>query len=145
MNTKAAPDPGTQFKMGPWIVAGIAVYAFTAYGTYLYRSYRAAVAEAQKMDVPADVSDRYDSWARTYDEDIEITEWVMGMGRLRRKLARKAHGDVLEASAGTGRNLQYYPLKNCRSLTLVDKSRPMVEQAKQKASSASNPSSPTLN
>lgn len=116
-------------------MGGLAIYAFTAYGTYLYRSYNLAVAEAQQLDVPVDVADRYDATAPTYDKDIEMTEWVMGMGSLRRRLVQKAHGTVLEVSAGTGRNLQYYPLVKCRSLTLVDKSGPMIDQSRERLSS----------
>lgn len=117
------------------MVGGLAIYAFTAYGTYLYSSYQAAVVESEKLDVPMDVADRYDSTAQTFDRDIEMMEWSMGMGRLRRKLAQKAYGDVLEVSAGTGRNLEYYPLSKCASLLLVDKSGPMVDQVRQRISS----------
>ena len=41
-------------------------------------------------------------------------------------------GDVLEVSAGTGRNLPYYPLGRMRSLTLTDTSRPMLVNAADK-------------
>ena len=80
--------------------------------------------------MPADVSDRYDEAAKTFDQDIDLAETLMGIGRLRRRLARRAHGDVLEVSAGTGRNLDYYPWDQCRRLLFVDKSRPMLQQAR---------------
>jgi methyltransferase OMS1, mitochondrial len=39
---------------------------------------------------------------------------------------------VLEVSVGTGRNLKYYPVEKCKSITLVDTSKEMVEEAKKK-------------
>lgn len=56
----------------------------------------------------------------------------MGLRLMRRLLMRHAHGDVLETSAGTGRNLPYYPLRRLRSLTLTDTSRPMLVNAADK-------------
>lgn len=47
-------------------------------------------------------------------------------------LASLPQGDVLEVSAGTGRNLPYYPLGRMRSLTLTDTSRPMLINAADK-------------
>lgn len=49
-------------------------------------------------------------------------------------MAKQCRGDVLEVSAGTGRNLGYYKFTQdgVRSLTLVDLSKQMVDQAKQK-------------
>ena len=47
-------------------------------------------------------------------------------------MAREAKGHVLEVSAGTGRNSDYYRLKKCKSLTFVDSSGPMLEIAKEK-------------
>ena len=41
-------------------------------------------------------------------------------------------GDVLEVSAGTGRNLPYYDLRRLRSLTLTDTSRHMLVNAADK-------------
>ena len=77
----------------------------------------------------------------------------MGYLNLRRKLATQAHGDVLEVSIGTGRNLEYYdwdfkgyngvgkPAREggikrgkVRSFTAVDKSGEMLEVAHEKFS-----------
>lgn len=44
----------------------------------------------------------------------------------------RLQGDVLEVSAGTGRNLPYYPLARMRSLTLTDTSRHMLVNAADK-------------
>lgn len=41
-------------------------------------------------------------------------------------------GDVLEVSAGTGRNLSYYELKKCNSITMVDTSAGMLGEARRK-------------
>lgn len=100
-----------------------------------------------------DVSSRYDKIARTFDLSVDRTEWLMGLLKLRRKLASQAHGDVLEVSIGTGRNLEYYdwdfkgyngvgkPAKEgglkkgkVRSFTAVDKSGEMLEIAHEKFS-----------
>lgn len=98
------------------------------------------------MDVPADVSDRYNKTAPGYDDDVALGEWFMGLGKRRKELIRMARGDVLEVSCGTGRNMNYYRLgekrgldaqghsevQGCRSVTFVDLSAPMVEIARQK-------------
>lgn len=49
-----------------------------------------------------------------------------------RPLPLPPQGDVLEVSAGTGRNLQYYPLSRLRSLTVTDTSRGMLVNAADK-------------
>ena len=70
----------------------------------------------------------------------------MRLGKRRRDLVSLAHGDVLEASCGTGRNMQYYQfgerrtvdengratIRGCRTVTFVDLSAPMVEIAQHK-------------
>ena len=77
----------------------------------------------------------------------------MGITSLRKKLASLAHGDVLEVSIGTGRNLSYYSWNfqghggvgkpdakgyikkgKVRSFTAVDKSPEMLEVAHEKFS-----------
>lgn len=76
--------------------------------------------------------DRYERTARDYDGEVELAEKAMWMGRLRKKLARRAYGDVLEVSVGTGRNARYYDLSRCRSVTMLDQSAGMVEVARGK-------------
>jgi methyltransferase OMS1 len=53
----------------------------------------------------------------------------MGMNGLRKALLDhpKLAGDVLEVSAGTGRNFDYYPLNRMSSLTLTDTSKTMLK------------------
>ncbi len=76
--------------------------------------------------------DRYSRNAPAYDSEVELAEKAMWMGRLRRRLAQQASGDVLEVSVGTGRNARYYDLKRCRSVTMLDQSGEMVEVARGK-------------
>lgn len=127
-----APPPSKPFRKGAWIIGGLAIYSFAAYGFYLYRIYARAAAASQQLQVPENVLDRYDSSARAYDGEVELAEKAMWMGRLRKRLGRKAYGDVLEVSVGTGRNMQYYDLQRCRSVTLLDQSKEMVEVAREK-------------
>ncbi|KAI9882702.1 MAG: hypothetical protein M1823_005549 [Watsoniomyces obsoletus] len=105
----------------------------------MYISYRRTAKSSIDLEVPEDVSDRYDDTAETFDKEIEMTEWLMGMGRLRRKMARMVKGHVLEVSVGTGRNMRFYDWKNKKkndddgnkgSWTFVEKSGPMLEKAR---------------
>jgi methyltransferase OMS1 len=65
-------------------------------------------------------------------------EKVMGLVKMRKKLAGLAHGDVLEVSIGTGRNLGYYNFSfandrgKVKSFTAIDKSAEMLEVAHEK-------------
>ncbi|KAI2793175.1 hypothetical protein POX_b03225 [Penicillium oxalicum] len=125
---------------------GITALVISTYTGYLYASYTREVSKAQSLDVPTDVSDRYNATARTFDAEVELSEKAMRMGPKRADLVRMARGDVLEVSCGTGRNLEYYELgerrgvdaegkstvRGCRSLTLVDLSPQMVAIAEEK-------------
>ncbi|KAI9832898.1 MAG: hypothetical protein M1819_003928 [Sarea resinae] len=128
------PSPGKPLRSrkGAWIIGGLALYSFTAYGAYLFYAYKRAIEESQNLDVPVDVLDRYDETAEGYDSEVSTAEWITGLLRLRKKLAREAQGDVLEVAVGTGRNMEYYPLDKCRSLTMVDQSKQMIEVARRK-------------
>ncbi|KAI9825623.1 MAG: hypothetical protein M1832_000967 [Thelocarpon impressellum] len=140
------PHPHTSSRMvrrGPWILGGVAVYGVTAYGAYLYTSYRSAVAASQTLDVPADVSDRYDATAAAFDADVDLTETLTGITFLRKRLARRARGDVLEVAAGTGRNLGYYDMGKVKSLTLLDLSAPMLDRARARWAELRPKGSPT--
>lgn len=119
-------------RRGPLIIGGLAIYCFTAYGTYLYYSASKIPTASEEVQVPADVSDRYDDTAKTFDSDVELTEKLMRLGRLRKSLAKRASGHVLEVSVGTGRNAGYYDLNRCKSITFLDKSPEMIEIAKKK-------------
>lgn len=131
--TTPRPTPPTKpFRTAPWIIGGLAVYSFTAYGFYLYRIYHRQVAASRHLQVPDNVLDRYERTARDYDGEVELAERAMWMGRLRKSLTRRACGDVLEVAVGTGRNAAYYDLAKCTSVTMLDQSGEMVEIARRK-------------
>ena len=108
---------------------------------------------SSKIPEGADVSSRYDDWARDYDKEVGTQEKWMLMGLLRKRLVRdiRIAGNVLEVGAGTGRNLKWYTLsemdrdeehnsagrikdmqKGVQSLTFVDKSPNMLALARNK-------------
>lgn len=125
---------------------GITALSISTYCGYLYASYQRQVSKAQSLDVPTDVSDRYNKTAPTFDAEVELSEKAMRMGKKRRDLVHMARGDVLEVSCGTGRNADYYELgerrgvddqgravvRGCRSLTFVDLSPQMVAITREK-------------
>lgn len=51
---------------------------------------------------------------------------------MRRRIVQKAHGNVLEAAVGTGRNSDFYDLGRIKSLTLLDQSQEMLDVARAK-------------
>lgn len=137
----------------PFVLTGLAVYFMTAYGAYLYFSTKnIPEPQAQKasgIDTQSDLSHVYDDIAKDYDSNIRWSEFWMGMPLFRRALARRLQvstwpvlpekveaynafvkGNVLEVSAGTGRNVKYYPLNKCDSITLVDTSAGMLDRAR---------------
>jgi methyltransferase OMS1 len=124
--------PKKPFRKAPWIVGGLAVYSFTAYGVYLYQSYQAAILHSKDLSVPLDVADRYDSTAEHYDSDLDNMELFMGLGWLRSVLVSQAKGDVLEVSVGTGRNSKYYDTDQVDSIVCVDSSAAMLDMARSK-------------
>lgn len=82
-----------------------------------------------------DVSDRYNTTASSFDSEVNLSEMLSGVLGMRKKLAKKCSGHVLEVSCGTGRNLGYYDIGResaVRSLTFVDLSPQMVEECKKK-------------
>ncbi|GAX74010.1 hypothetical protein CEUSTIGMA_g1460.t1 [Chlamydomonas eustigma] len=74
----------------------------------------------------------FDLIAEKYDAAVGSEEWGMGTPFLRKWILNHADGDVLEISAGTGRNLPHYSLGKIKSLTLCDLSMPMLEKAEDK-------------
>ncbi|KAJ5561535.1 hypothetical protein N7461_000296 [Penicillium sp. DV-2018c] len=125
---------------------GISALTISMYCGYLYASYKRETEKARTLNVPTDVSDRYNKTAATFDADVALSEKAMSLGSKRRDLISRARGDVLEVSCGTGRNLPYYELGErrgldvdgrpsvvgCRSVTFVDLSPQMVEITKDK-------------
>ena len=70
--------------------------------------------------------------ADKYDTAVGSEEWSMGYPLLRKWLLNHASGDVLEISAGTGRNLPHYSMGKLKSLTLCDLSELMLKRAEDK-------------
>ncbi|KAL0265057.1 hypothetical protein SLS55_001015 [Diplodia seriata] len=130
INAKKPPPPLPRSRRVPLIGAGVVgagiAFYFASVGYSMLHPYQ------PEHPVPADVSDRFDRTAATYDEDIGATEKTLGLDRLRRKLVSAASGDVLEVSAGTGRNTRFYDWGKVRSLVLLDQSKPMLEVAREK-------------
>ncbi|KAI7153889.1 hypothetical protein KC349_g8052 [Hortaea werneckii] len=88
-----------------------------------------------------DVVSRYDYTADSFDSEVGLSEFLMGLNGTRKALSQKCQGNVLEVSCGTGRNLGYYdieredsrrPAGKVNSLTFIDISPQMVEVCKKK-------------
>ncbi|KAJ6115754.1 hypothetical protein N7523_006171 [Penicillium sp. IBT 18751x] len=145
---EAMPQPRPNGGISPRVLTflGISALTISTYCGYLYASYQRQVSKGRTLEVPTDVSDRYNTTASTFDADVELSEKAMGLGTKRANLVRMARGDVLEVSCGTGRNLEYYDLGErrgldhqdrpgligCHSLTFVDLSPQMVAITKEK-------------
>lgn len=91
-----------------------------------------AVVDGRRVLPGAGSTSTYDSIASRYDADINMDEFLMGLTYLRRRLFRSIGGDVLEVSAGTGRNLAAYDPNRLSKLVLVDASREMLDLARDK-------------
>ena len=142
-------------------MAALALHSLAAYGAYVWvttsRSNKAEPVPVKALDQQEDSSHVFDEIAQHYDRDIRTSEFFMGLPLLRWSMAKRARvgfpnwqpvwmatdglrgncqGDVLEASAGTGRNTKYYPLRGgggarrVESVTFVDSSGPMLEVAR---------------
>ena len=111
-------------------LGGVAVFfvgLFAAYSTFGPPPKKLSVSQ-----VPDDVSNRYNKIAKSFDRDVDFLETVAGYGWLRSWITKQAKGNVLEVSVGTGRNFEYFNLKNCNSITFLDQSQEMVDVAAEK-------------
>lgn len=77
-----------------------------------------------------EIQAKYDRFARWYNVVEAIPDWLL-IRRRRKKLLARAHGEVLEIGAGTGRNISFY--RNASRIILLDLSQRMLEQAITKA------------
>ena len=127
-------------KLSPKFLAiGGVIYIATSSATYLYlkKGKPPSCSCPSHGTSSASTTDTFDRIARDYDDNINFDELLMGVKLLRRRLAGQAKGDVLEVSAGTGRNLSYYyKSPNISSVTLTDASREMLLRAHEKYSEA---------
>ncbi|KAL2917605.1 hypothetical protein HK105_202891 [Polyrhizophydium stewartii] len=128
-------------RFGALGVAGLALFGA---GTLVsYRAYRIHLAPPPPPNCHDPRHQRhnlgpYDRVAPEFDNCIGWDEFLMGMGRRRRQLLEHASGDVLEVSAGTGRNLGMLDLGRVTSLTLTDASGEMLKQAFQKVQTSAD-------
>jgi methyltransferase OMS1, mitochondrial len=146
------PNP-LRYRKLPLFFGGLTVLVFSGYSAYLFISLQRAITDGANIDVPADVSNRYDVIAPSFDASVDRTERLIGLTRLRKKMVQEASGDVCEVSIGTGRNLKFYDWDfkgmngvgkvgndynikrgKVRSFTAVDKSGEMLEIAHEKFS-----------
>jgi len=74
------------------------------------------------------IYEKFSGWYDLAEGGVEL----LGLSRLRRRLIRRAEGEVLEIAAGTGRNFPYYT--PAVKLTAVDLSPSMLKIAEKKAS-----------
>ncbi|KAK3619110.1 hypothetical protein LTR56_024222 [Elasticomyces elasticus] len=131
-----APTP-PRSTFAPWIFgalsAGIGFYTLQL---YLAASKPCLNPHIAELTAQKDVAERYDYTAASFDSEVGFSELLMGVNGLRKKLARKCHGDVLEVSCGTGRNLGYYDIDGAKakveSLAFIDLSTQMVDVCRQK-------------
>jgi len=135
-------------KITPRVLAiGGALYIATSSATYLYLkngkpspcSCQSHSASSTSTNGLRNSTGTFDRIAGDYDEKINVDELLMGVKLLRRFLIKEAKGDVLEVSAGTGRNLTYYSRSpEIKSVTLTDASREMLLRAHEKYSAAAS-------
>ena len=129
MHTASHKNKVNRWRQWPIMLGGLTAFGMGAYGVMLYIS----ITNAPDMpDLPADLSDRFDKEADGYDEKVDLAETMLLLSRRRKAMARKARGHVLEVAVGTGRNIAYYPTKQCATVTLLDSSAPMLAVAKRK-------------
>jgi methyltransferase OMS1, mitochondrial len=126
------PLPPAKPSYRLWVLGGSAVCLFTGYISYSAVKGTLDPTEKAPLYVPEDVSDRYDKTAKDFDSEVGLQEFFMGLGWLRWWLTRKASGNVLEVSVGTGRNSSYYKLGKCESISMIDQSPQMIEVARAK-------------
>lgn len=126
------------------VVAGFVAYVYQSYQHDVKRYY----ASGKVLEQDADVSDRWKDATRNFDREVDDAEMIMLLKWKRKRLVRKAYGDVLEVSVGTGRNMDLYDTRPysatesssygrdtrhmITSLTFNDESPVMIENAKKK-------------
>lgn len=119
-----------------YAVSSLFAVTIAFYGSSLYvTTTRATSQHPHAVATQKDVSAVYDQTASSFDADVGLSEWLMGITKARKSLAKQCKGDVLEVSSGTARNLGFYRFgkqDGVRSLTLVDLSKEMVEQGRTK-------------
>jgi methyltransferase OMS1, mitochondrial len=122
-------------KTGPPRYFYYVTYGLASYIAFYIFSVYQGLKNGEDIDpktLPDDLSDRFDKTAEWFDNEVKWEERLYGILRLRKRLLRKAKGHVLESAVGTGRNVDYYRLGQCQSVTMIDISAPMLEVARRK-------------
>ncbi|KAK0266766.1 hypothetical protein LTR35_016844 [Friedmanniomyces endolithicus] len=132
---KSPAAPPSSFA--PWIFGALAAgLGFYSLQLYLAASQPCHNTRIADLAAQKDVAERYDYTAASFDSEVGLSELLMGVNGLRKKLAQKCHGEVLEVSCGTGRNLGYYDIgggdAKVESLGFIDLSPQMVEVCQKK-------------
>ncbi|TKA67660.1 hypothetical protein B0A55_08149 [Friedmanniomyces simplex] len=136
-SSPANPPATPPSSFAPWILGALAAgIGFYSLQIYLAASKPCLNPHIADLAAQKDVAARYDYTATSFDSEVGFSELLMGVNGLRKELARKCHGDVLEVSCGTGRNLGYYDIEGqdakVESLGFIDLSPQMVEVCRQK-------------
>ncbi|KAL1610021.1 hypothetical protein SLS60_001686 [Paraconiothyrium brasiliense] len=118
-----------RWRQIPIFLGGLTAFGLGLYGVQLY--YSISNAEIPE-NLPEDFIDRFDKEADGYDEKVNMAETLLLLNKRRKDMTRKARGHVLEVAVGTGRNIPFYPTKQCATVTLLDYSAPMLAVAKRK-------------
>jgi methyltransferase OMS1 len=118
-----------KWRQWPLMICGLASFGMGLYAVMIYVS---LTEEVEVGEVPDDLSDRFDKEAEGYDEKVNLAETMLRLTSRRKQMTQKATGHVLEVAVGTGRNIPYYPTKQCATVTLLDSSAPMLAVAKRK-------------
>lgn len=128
-----------RLRVLPLTLAALTAFGIGLYGMQLYVTTTRATTSTDSSAGPqtqAELTEVYDQTAATFDAEVDMSEWLMGIKGWRRTVAESCSGHVLEVSCGTARNLGYYRFGTegvgVKSLTLADLSLEMVQQGKQK-------------
>lgn len=143
---KQEPPNPLRYRTIPIVFGSITLFGLSAYCTYLYTIYSQPISPSAAKRIQDDVSSRYDTIARSFDEQVDWTEYLMGITKLRKELAQQAAGDVLEVSIGTGRNLSFYDwdFKGYNGIGKLDQQKGGIRRGKVKSFTAIDKSSEML-
>ncbi|KAJ3000237.1 hypothetical protein HDV02_000150 [Globomyces sp. JEL0801] len=112
--------------------AGVGIYATTVYVSYHIYKLSNLPSPNPNCHLPENqsISEKiYTDLANTYDDSVTWDERLMLLKSKRKQLTNLAKGHVLETSAGTGRNLDFFKPEIIASLTISDSSQQMLQNA----------------
>ncbi|KAF9994724.1 hypothetical protein BGZ65_009644 [Modicella reniformis] len=133
----------SRFSRTQLIIGGLLTYATgVSAALTFFPSSSTVETSASSSDDDNDASTRFptestrrsifDNLAPSYDKNVGVLEYVLGIQRRRKRLLKQARGRVLEIASGTGRNIDYYPKGCCDEITFSDFSEGMMEVLKKK-------------